>query len=447
MSNTVPLLEDPPEAALLHWLVRGGSLRQNLSRAIRLWVGLRSLYGHESERLYLPEPFSYKDWRDAFFTKTHPKGEGVPELHDSACACARTTAEWLFAPHTGVSEPEWRLMIQEYSAIADAVLDEILQGRLFAVTRRSLASDLEALCELGWLKSIARGYCRVTEFPVRPEPQLNLTESGLSGYDLGFLNDHLESIAQQLSQPIAEEQRFFVEVDYIIAQTQHRVEHWLEALKSIWEASIVPPVCLSYNSSKFGSVQCLVYPVCVYYVQRAIYLCAFGETPAQGGNWYNYRLDKIQAITRCQWSDSKLPLILQQRRGTLPDPYYIRREMEQAWGFDFYLQPRLMLLRFQQEFHDRYIQDTFRHKTFQRISYKQAKKLIQDTTTSSDPSLMSIIESRSSEDAYYTVKYRDGDTNVGLRLRSWRPKVEVLLPWDLRQKMMAEIQEEWKLYQ
>jgi CRISPR-associated protein (TIGR03985 family) len=58
-----------------------------------------------------------------------------------------------------------------------------------------------------------------------------------------------------------------------------------------------------------------------------------------------------------------------------------------------------------------------------------------------------MIQSRSPEDAYYTVRYRDGDTNVGQRLRSWRPKVEVLLPWDLREKMQAEMQAEIELYQ
>lgn len=448
VGGTVPLLEDPPDAALLHWLVRGGSLRQNLLRAIRLWVWLRSLYGDEEECLGLTEPFSYKDWRDAFFTVTHPRGEAAPDLHDPTCACAKTVAEWLFTPKTGVSEPEWRTMIRQHSAIADTALDAILHSRLFAITRRSLASDLEALCKLGWLQAVESGYYRVTKFPARPGDRvLNLTENAIGGYDLGFLNSHLEAIAQQLSQPIAEEQRFFLEVDYIITQTQQRVEIWLEELKSIWNQAIVPPVCLSYSSAKYGVVQCIVYPVCVYYVQRAIYLCALGETPGRVGDWYNYRLDKIQKMTRCQWRDLKLPLVLQKRRDTLPGPDYIRRQMEQAWGFDFYLKSRLMLLRFKREFHDRYIQGTFRHKTFQQISYDDAKQLICNSVSSADRTLLKLIQARSPEDAYYTVKYRDGDTNVGLRLRSWRPKVEVLLPGSLRQELLQEIQTEWQFYQ
>lgn len=37
---------DTPQIELLQWLARG-SLKQNLLRAIRLWVWLRSLYGSE----------------------------------------------------------------------------------------------------------------------------------------------------------------------------------------------------------------------------------------------------------------------------------------------------------------------------------------------------------------------------------------------------------------
>jgi len=39
-----------------------------------------------------------------------------------------------------------------------------------------------------------------------------------------------------------------------------------------------------------------------------------------------------------------------------------------------------MLLRFDREFHDRYIQDTFRHDTFEPVSYQQAERLIRQHT-------------------------------------------------------------------
>jgi len=39
-------------------------------------VWLRSVYG--DDRLCLTEPFTYADWRDAFFNPTHPKGKKFP---------------------------------------------------------------------------------------------------------------------------------------------------------------------------------------------------------------------------------------------------------------------------------------------------------------------------------------------------------------------------------
>jgi len=49
-------------------------------------------------------------------------------------------------------ELEWRQSLQQHDAIPDMALDELLQRRLFAVTRRSLHADLQILTELGWLK-------------------------------------------------------------------------------------------------------------------------------------------------------------------------------------------------------------------------------------------------------------------------------------------------------
>jgi CRISPR-associated protein (TIGR03985 family) len=53
---------------------------------------------------------------------------------------------------------------------------------------------------------------------------------------------------------------------------------------------------------------------------------------------------------------------------------------------------------------------------------------------------------RSPKDAYYSLQYRHGDNNVTMRLRAWRPKVEILLPYDLRQKVTADIVQEIGLY-
>ncbi|MFN6460317.1 MAG: TIGR03985 family CRISPR-associated protein [Nostoc sp. DedVER02] len=446
--STAPLIEDAPHIELLQWLARG-SLKQNLLRAIRLWVWLHSLYGDEEDRLFLPNPFSYKHWRDTFFNATHPKAESAPNLHDVNCACAKTTAQWLFYPKTGLLESEWKRSLQQHDAIPDIDIDELLQQRLFAVTRRTLFADLQILADLGWLKVADKQYYRVQNFPSRPSArELEPVSNRLGVYDLGFLNPNLEAIAQNLSQPIQNVQRFHLEVDYIISQTQNQVEKWLDEFRNLWEQPIIAPICLNYTSAKYGAVECIVYPVCIYYVQRAIYLCGFGKTPTNQGEWYNYRLDKIQKITPLDWNDTKLPKILRQRRTTLPTPDYIRSQMHQAWGFDFYLPSKLMLLRFDRTFAESYLKGTSRHATFKPITYQWVLQLIQQVTSAKhQEALLKILQNRRSDDAYYTVTYRDGDPNVGLRLRAWRPKVEVLLPWELRQKITKEVEAEWQFYQ
>jgi CRISPR-associated protein (TIGR03985 family) len=44
------------------------------------------------------------------------------------------------------------------------------------------------------------------------------------------------------------------------------------------------------------SLDCVVFPVCIYYFQRAVYLCGYGESPDRNSEWYNFRLDHIEAM-------------------------------------------------------------------------------------------------------------------------------------------------------
>ncbi|MEI2583895.1 TIGR03985 family CRISPR-associated protein [Scytonema sp. PRP1] len=437
------IFSDRPHIPLLQWLARG-SLKQNLHRSIRLWAWLCYLYRDDCWNL--SEPFSFVDLRKTFFTFTHPKEDAIPDLHDRNCICSKTIAEWIFAAKTGVSETEWRSVLQSHDDIPDATLDELLQRRLFAVTRRSLSGDLQILTELGWLKRRGQKYYRVSQFPERPMDKNIEDTTRISTYNFNFLHPDLANIAQNLSQQVGE-QRFNLHVDYVIPKsTLDRVDDWQYQLRHLWEQTPVPPVKLTYKSARVGQkVQCIVYPVCVYYVQRAVYLCAFGQTPINKGEWYNYRLDRISQMLPLNWKDSSLPQLLRNHYPHhLPKPDYVEEQMAKAWGFDFYLQPKLMLLRFDREFDDRYIQGTFRHETFQRVTYHQAEKLIKQNTQVQK--LLQVLHSRSPHDAYYQVYYRDGDTNVGLRLRAWRPKGEVLLPWELRQSIAKEVQQESQVY-
>lgn len=441
------LFRTHPHIPLLQWLARG-PLKQNLLRAIRLWVWISTLYGDRQTSLDLDRPFTYYNWRDAFFTPSHPKGEAIPPFHDPNCPCAKTTADWLFN-NREVSKIQWQKALLAHDPVPQ--LDHILSKRLFGVTRRTLQGDLEILTELGWLEYRNQCYHRVSQLPQYPqENQPDSAPIKTSNYPLNFLHPELANIAQN-SREIRGVQRFFLHVDYVISKdTLDLVDDWQAQLCKFWETNPVPPIQLLYQSARMGqTVECIVYPVCIYYVQRAVYLCAFGETPTQQGEWYNYRLDRILKIQQLDWTDSHLPNCLHQAYPKqLPQPDVIEEKIAQSWGFDFYLEPKWMLLRFEREFNLSYIQETFRHETFEPLTYQQAWQFIQQQTINEKhrEELSKILQSRSPNDAYYRVNYRDGDTNVGLRLRSWRPKGEVISPWELRQTLAQEVAEEARLY-
>ena len=448
---SVPIFSDPPSVELLQWLARG-SLKQNLSRAVRLWVWLRKLYGDESERLELGDSFTYSQWRDAFFSPSHPKDELVPRHRDSHCLCNKSAAEWLFNAGTGIDEAQWRGLVEQHAGIEEAALDEWLSKPLFALTRRMLAGDLQMLAQLQWLEYQQRQYHRVQQWPTRPHVRgESVKERQFSADEFNFLNPDLAALAYNLSQQINSIQRFFLHVEYIISkETLDRVDDLQEQLRHLWALSLVPPVMLVYQSAKLDRVvECIVYPVCIYYMQRATYLCAFGGNPNGKGNWCNYRLDRITKLVPLDWADGRIPPLLLQhyRDKTLPTPDYIQERMSQAWGFDFYENASQMLLRFDRLHDQRYIQGTVRHETFKRVSYEQAVRLVKTLTSpKQQKALLTILQARSSQDAYYTAYYREGDPNVLMRLQAWRPFVEVFLPWKLRQRVAADVEKEWQLY-
>lgn len=442
---TAPLFIDLPTIELLQWLARG-SLKQNLARAMRLWVWLRFFYGEAEDQIQLPAQFSFADWRETFFTETHPTGESVPHLHDRTCRCAKTTADWLFASQLGISQQEWCRSLQQHDSLPDNI-KAILKSRLFGVTRRSLYEDLQILTKLGWVQRKGQKYQLVEEFPTRALPTKISTST--------IVHPDLAAIAENLSQEINGYQRFFLHVDYVVPhEAIDRVDNWQDQLRQIWENNPVPPLLVTYTSPRVHkNLQCVLYPVCIYYVQRATYLCAWGQVPNENSNfidWRNYRLDRIQKMKVLNWTDPRIPQQMRQafQQTALPVPEFIQERMSAAWGFDFYQPETLLLLRFDRDFHEGYVRNTVRHETFKQVSYLQVKQLIQQQTRDVEQqrALLQLWQERSADDAYYTARYRQGDLNVLLRLRAWRPKMEVILPWQLRQQMASEVEQEQQLY-
>ena len=474
---TQDVWQDPPSIPLLQWLARG-SLKQNLAQAVRLWVWLQLLYGPELVRLELPEPFSYAFWRDAFFRNGHPTGEAKPTLHSDDCPCGKTTDAWLFAPSLTFSQAEWEryMMEQRHQPLVQQKIQQLKQDlaehdalpkdfetflhrtRLFGVTRRTLANDLHTLVDIHWLKRQGQMYSRVSQWPIRPMATPTHPASlPLGRRDLAFLiQPDLAAIANNLSNDIQGTRRFFVHVDYVVAQQWiDRVDEWQARLQTIWQQQPVPPVKLGIQRA--GEVQTdavVVYPVCIYYYRRGPYLCGYGQVPSgetdrHGLGWRNYRLDRIEHIDELDWKDAGVPatLLQQFQNNALPSPDDIETRMAEAWGFDYYQPEQVLLLRFDQTWNRRYIRNSLRHDTFESIEYEAIATLINKELTGPDrKAALDVWRSRSPQDAYYQALYRRDDPNVRQRIRAWRPHVEVLLPWALRQRMIREIQQEAEFY-
>ncbi|PZO53452.1 MAG: TIGR03985 family CRISPR-associated protein [Phormidesmis priestleyi] len=457
MSDTV--WAEPIYVPFLQWLVKG-PLRQNLPQAVRLWVWLHILYGPQQQQLALPKTFTYADCRAAFFTASHPGTDAKPGHHDDLCPCEKCTAAWLFSPELGSTQPQWLqgpmpaaparkqfLAALKQTGELPENIDRLLDAeRPFAVTRRTLTSDLKRLHELGWLQQRENGYGRVASWPTYPAPP--------RASELTFLmQPDLAVIAANLSQEIEGTQRFFVHTDYVVPPDSHdRVEDWQDALRELWMKPPILPIKLSYwSASRLELCEVVVYPVCIYYYRRGPYLCGWGQVPGQiqDIDWRNYRLDRIEALTPLDWQEAVVPAKLKQAydQKKLPLPENIQLWMAEAWGFDYYQPANQLLVRFDQEWEQRYIGKSLRHETFKRVSYAQAQSLISKTLTpKQQQKLLKVLATRPRQDAYYQAMYRHNDPNVRQRLRAWRPHIEVLLPWSLRQRFAQEVVEEAKCY-
>lgn len=495
----------PPTVEILK-LLTPGSLKQNLAKAVRLWVILRSIYGDDIDevKLELGEEFTFLQWRNLFFEdapKYHLRDK-APILHEQECRCATKLTEWLFQLNLSVEKNQWCLSFQKYYSIKSDELENLLltgiinnypqtskhnddllslhnsqtsqkfskllsNGRLFAVTSRNLKShDFKSLINLGWLKKVSNHeeghpdkYLKVNKFP----DFFLATLQDFESQSEQFTNEELSAFNNSLSQPINGVQRFFIHTEYIVhPQLYNRVELLQKQLKTIWAQDKIPLVKLNYQSAKLyqDTVDCIVYPVCIYYYQRAPYLFAYGQTPKQdqqdswsNRDWYDYRLDRIIKLHELpkDLDEVNIPKDFVDRcLGKYPPSTDdIKDKMSSAWGFDIYKPRELLVLRFDQYFYGNYIKETERDEMFVKIPRSQVGKLIKShrgLASAEQKKLLATLQSRSENDIYCQVYYRVNDNNIVMRLRAWSPNVEVILPWHFRQRMTEDMEANYKLY-
>lgn len=475
-----------PTVDLLDALVPGVLAQKgNLLKAVRLWVILRSLYGDlEVELLTGPDGwFSNAQWRESFFASN---ASSTPD-HSLQDYRTKPLHQWLFGDFPDLDEEEWKQTFAKRYEIDRQNLNLLLgdtkasskavkQICPFLVDERTLRNDFVTLARLGWLEAIGerndRRYRKVSQLP-----DLGTTvKSELTAAH--FIPNDLSNVVDHFPQPINGIQRFILDVEYIIPQhLSSSVEEALQLLKTLWSYTPVPPIRLTYRSIRYfqEEFELIVYPVCIYYFQRAPYLFAFGQTPKQmkerqehaaaersylNWNWYDYRLDRILRLQPLSWEHPEVAKQSIQKSDRLDDlprwvaektPAFVQQEVTAALGVEIYRPIVPLLLRFDRYFYGNYIANTERATLFTQLEFKQAEKRFQ-----ADPvvyaarlSLQALFDDRPrhKSDVFCLTQCRDGDNNVVMRLRAWGPNVEVLLPMSLRQRMMDEVKETWRLYQ
>jgi CRISPR-associated protein (TIGR03985 family) len=477
------MFDFPPSVERLMTLARG-SLRQDLARAVRLWVILQSIYGgSDGKDVRLNFAFTYNEWRNAFFTQTqrsevsaqltHQRDQ-IPELHDPECNCAKSLKYWLFESEAGINRVSWcQAFLQSYQ-VSPAELEHLLetgclgqgkakrsgrkplpQGRLFAVTGRQLQFDFADLVKLGWLKQGQHGarpvFYKVEELPQtvsHREKTVNLNEMLANVIETDAVD-----LFEHLGQPIRGVQRLFLDLEYIVpGQLSGQMRQFQQQLKQVWECDPVLPVRLTYRSARlFGEVaEYVTYPVCLRYFQRAPYLFAYGQSPRALGRdgWYDFRLDRIGKLEQLQWTSVHDTLRDRCLRQAPPSPQTLRHALLEAWGFDVFSPAEMLLVRFNPYFHAHYVENTERETLLKAIDVNTAKRLVRASVLhpAQQDSLLNIV-AKKPKDIYCRVNYRADDPNVVMRLRAWGANVEVLLPWSLRSRMAKDMQDAWKLYQ
>lgn len=476
----------PPSPGILQWL-SGGQFASRLLRSLRLWWLLNRLYGVECHwATELPQPFRYGALRDRLFAPSHSPSETgsvaalVADCRGTDCVCQRSLRSLLTYPSLSQSIPEWIHETAQRAGLTPTDIEAHLDQAPFAVTHRSLRQDLALLASQGWLTQVShRGYSCLpaSQWPPPPaEMTAKLDWAGLSPAQtwqllhileaVAFVQPNLDVVINTLWERVGQwhsstakrsqppSRRIFLHFDYILSpEAQEQVDDLQQQIESLWQTPDGGVIQFdTWVAKEQRLARVTVYPVCLHYARRAKYLSAYGIDPSGQVAWHNYRLDRIrsQHLRVLPWGDPEVPAILKQQRktGTLPTPEWIEQQLEEAWGFNFYLPRALLILRFPPIFAKDYVEDTVRHATFRKISYADLLSLVAQQITDGQEreAVLEILRRRSPDDAYYRAWVRVGDINVIMRLRDWRPQGEVIAPLVLRQRMLAEVEEERSHY-
>ncbi|MBF2086090.1 TIGR03985 family CRISPR-associated protein [Thermoleptolyngbya sp. C42_A2020_037] len=208
---------------------------------------------------------------------------------------------------------------------ADQTVPSLLyETRLFAVTRRTLSSDLKILVDIHWLRQVGQRYRRVSEFPSHPvSVELWEETAHASSLRSDFLTQpDLVAIADNLSHAISGQRRFFIHLEYVVPLEKiDRVDEWQHPLQALWQQTPVPPLQILYRSAGQSSSDRasgvsrvhLLLSACSLHMcpgKRAQCATCRPSEPPKGSSpldWRNYRLDRIESLKVLIWETPLVP--------------------------------------------------------------------------------------------------------------------------------------------
>ncbi len=462
--NLMPEFQYLPSVPILQALVKGSLVDNldNINKAVRLRYTLRELVSEFQSR-----KFTDGEWRKHLYKSPSNSRDLKPPAVDE-CISTKSIKEILFDRQPQEIWQQWRESFINYylnsnnrtRADLENYLNFLELEKPFYVTGKTILNDLKNLVNQGYLEKFDDRFQLAERFPNLQIPQVssaieldidNLIQPEITADLPGDFRSFTDLFWQQQHDI----QRFYLHADYQIPyDAEVRIAEYRRKLREIWKNGSGVPCRLTYQSSSQKQIySAVIYPVCIYYYQRSFYLCAFGRKEDKReieSNWYNYRLDRIQALEYLDWEDESIPLDLIEKCRDIDDNeliYDIENGVEEAYGFDIEQPIQLMLMRFDRDFHDRYIKNTWRHNTFKLVDPNKINGLLNKSgLNTSDRSLIETRIKSYPQDAYYTMNYRVGDNSVIMRLRAWCPNVEVLFPLDLRQRMRDDMKKTWELY-
>jgi hypothetical protein len=257
-----------------------------LASGARRWVILRSLYDCNSDFFidFESDLFNCADWLNKF-------KKAISNYQ------SYTFEYWLFSDYTGVVKTQFISTLKSRYKLDNEDIKELFATLIFAVTDRTFRNQFTQLAKLKnqflerkVINHKANSKKQIHKFHKQlPATIIELlaTEQS-SNFDgvLEFLTNEVSAIAELLVAKVNGEQRLFIHHEYVVNENQRDASADLaDRLKEIWKIAPTPPIQITYYSAYLNQTQkYIIYPVCLYYYQRAYYLCAFGERPQRTEN-------------------------------------------------------------------------------------------------------------------------------------------------------------------